>query len=59
MRLSRAWARQPSSAYWGTIALQLLIGSYLRVSPDDTGLHANLDYDCTQYAMDALVGRRG
>ncbi|WP_268750534.1 hypothetical protein [Paracidovorax avenae] len=41
------------------MALQLLIGSYLRLSPDDTVLHPDLDYDFTQYAMDALVGRRG
>ncbi|XDF37675.1 aminotransferase class V-fold PLP-dependent enzyme [Paracidovorax avenae] len=42
-----------------TEALQLLIGNYLRLSPGDTVLYADLDYDSAQYAMDALARRRG
>ncbi|MCC8944242.1 aminotransferase class V-fold PLP-dependent enzyme [Bradyrhizobium sp. Arg62] len=42
-----------------TEALQLLIGGYNRLKPGDAVLYADLDYDSTQYAMNALNARRG
>jgi isopenicillin-N epimerase len=42
-----------------TEALQLLIGGYNKLSPGDTVLYADLDYDSMQYAMNWLKERRG
>lgn len=42
-----------------TEALHLLIGGYNKLSPGDTVLYADLDYDSMQYAMNWLKERRG
>lgn len=42
-----------------TEALQRLIVQYNRLKPGDTVMYADLDYNAMQYAMDALVERRG
>ena len=42
-----------------TEALQLLIGGYNKLSPGDSVLFSDLDYDSMQYAMNWLKDRRG
>lgn len=43
----------------GTEALQNLILQYRRLSPGDSVMYADLDYDEMQQAMDSLAGSRG